>query len=232
MRKTVAIAILTFLSVCVSAQNGEGFNPFTDEDLSILIQDSTVKEVSKFKPVGMLGIRGTYQLNGIKATPDIGAKGVSTYKNISLVYTDYNSLWNMMNNFGFQVAAKYGEYAFTSQWLEDEHVSYAELSLLSHFHFDFSRFRFIAGVGPYAGYRLQTLKEGDSWDQYDNRFDYGLMGGAGFAVIFGRFELQLEGDYQFSLSSFYHMNKYSDEYWLIATPRNILVNLTLFYHLF
>lgn len=232
MRKTVAIAILTFLSVCVSAQNGEGFNPFTDEDLSILIQDSTVKEVSKFRPVGMLGIRGTYQLNGIKATPDIGAKGVSTYKNISLVYTYYNSLWNMMNNFGFQVAAKYGEYAFTSQWLEDEHVSYAELSLLSHFHFDFSRFRFIAGVGPYAGYRLQTLKEGDSWDQYDNRFDYGLMGGAGFAVIFGRFELQLEGDYQFSLSSFYHMNKYSDEYWLIATPRNILVNLTLFYHLF
>lgn len=232
MRKTVAIAILTFLAVCVSAQNGEGFNPFTDEDLSILIQDSTVKEVSKFKPVGMLGIRGTYQLNGIKATPDIGAKGVSTYKNISLVYTYYNSLWNMMNNFGFQVAAKYGEYAFTSQWLEDEHVSYAELSLLSHFHFDFSRFRFIAGVGPYAGYRLQTLKEGDSWDQYDNRFDYGLMGGAGFAVIFGRFELQLEGDYQFSLSSFYHMNKYSDEYWLIATPRNILVNLTLFYHLF
>ncbi|MBR3527179.1 MAG: hypothetical protein IKN88_05325 [Bacteroidales bacterium] len=232
MRKTVALAILTFLSVCVSAQNGEGFNPFTDEDLSILIQDSTVKEVSKFKPVGMLGIRGTYQLNGIKATPDIGAKGVSTYKNISLVYTYYNSLWNMMNNFGFQVAAKYGEYAFTSQWLEDEHVSYAELSLLSHFHFDFSRFRFIAGVGPYAGYRLQTLKEGDSWDQYDNRFDYGLMGGAGFAVIFGRFELQLEGDYQFSLSSFYHMNKYSDEYWLIATPRNILVNLTLFYHLF
>ena len=101
MRKTVALAILTFLSVCVSAQNGEGFNPFTDEDLSILIQDSTVKEVSKFKPVGMLGIRGTYQLNGIKATPDIGAKGVSTYKNISLVYTYYNSLWNMMNNFGF-----------------------------------------------------------------------------------------------------------------------------------
>ena len=232
MRKTVAIAILTFLSVCASAQNGEGFNPFTDEDLSILIQDSTVKEVSKFKPVGILGIRGTYQLNGIKATPDIGAKGVSTYKNISLVYTYYNSLWNMMNNFGFQVAAKYGEYAFTSQWLEDEDVSYAELSLLSHFHFDFSRFRFIAGIGPYAGYRLQTLKEGDSWDQYDNRFDYGLMGGAGFAVIFGRFELQLEGDYQFSLSSFYHMNKYSDEYWLIATPRNILVNLTLFYHLF
>lgn len=232
MRKTVAIAILTFLSVCAFAQNGDGFNPFTEEDLSILIQDSTVKEVSKYKPVGMLGIRGSYQLNGLKATPDIGAKGISTYKNISLVYTYYNSLWNMMNNFGFQIAAKYGEYGFTSQWLEDEYVSYAELSMLSHFHFDFSRFRFIAGIGPYAGYRLKTLKENDSWDQYDNRFDYGLMGGAGFAVIFGRFEIQLEGDYQFSLSSFYHMNKYSDEYWLIATPRNIIVNLTLSYHLF
>ena len=229
MRKTVAIAILTFLSVCVSAQNGEGFNPFTDEDLSILIQDSTVKEVSKFKPVGMLGIRGTYQLNGIKATPDIGAKGVSTYKNISLVYTYYNSLWNMMNNFGFQVAAKYGEYAFTSQWLEDEHVSYAELSLLSHFHFDFSRFRFIAGVGPYAGYRLQTLKEGDSWDQYDNRFDYGLIFGGGAGIMFGPFEFHLAVDYKWGLSSYFHTYYYSDEYWFFAYPRIFMFSGTLYY---
>ncbi|MBR4772776.1 MAG: outer membrane beta-barrel protein [Bacteroidales bacterium] len=232
MRKTVAIILLTFISFCAFAQNGDGFNPFTDEDLSILMQDSTVKEVSTYKPVGMLGIRGSYQLNGLRAQPDIGAKGINTYKNISLVYTYYNSLWNMMPNFGLQVAAKYGEWGFNSKYLESEHVSYAELSMLSHFHFDFSRFRFLIGVGPYAGYRINTLKENDSWDQYDNRFDYGIIGGAGFAVIFGRFELQLEGDYQFSLSSIYHMNKYSDEYWVIATPSNILVNLTLFYHLF
>ncbi|MBP5303108.1 MAG: PorT family protein [Bacteroidales bacterium] len=232
MRKTVAIILLTFLSMTVFAQNGDGFNPFTEEDLSILIQDSTVKEVAKFKPVGMLGVRGSFQINNVSATPDIGATSINTYKNISLVYTYYTSLWNMMNNFGLQIAAKYGEWGFDSEWLESERFSYAELSLMSHFHFDFSRFRFIAGIGPYAGYRLQSLKENDTWDQYDNRFEYGLMGGAGFAVIFSRFELQLEGDYQFSLSSIYHMNKYSDEYWMIATPRNILVNLTLFYHLF
>ena len=232
MRKTLAIVLLTFISLCVSAQNGDGFNPFTEEDLSILMQDSTVKEVSTYKPVSMIGIRGSYQLNGVRSTPDIGATGLNTYKNISLVYTYYNSLWNMMPNFGIQISAKYGEWGFNSKYLEDEHVSYAELSMLSHFHFDFSRFRFIFGIGPYAGYRLKTLKENDSWDQYDNRFDYGLTGGAGFAVIFGRFELQLEGDYQFSLSSIYHVNKYSDEYWLITTPSNILVNLTLFYHLF
>lgn len=232
MRKAAFIVILALMSLCASAQNGEGFNPFTEEELSILIQDSTVKEEARFKPTGMIGIRGSYQINGVSSSPDIGQSGLNTYRNISLVYTYYNSLWNMMNNFGLQVAAKYGEWGFNSSYVESEHLTYAELSMLSHFHFDFSRFRFILGLGPYAGYRLKSLKENDSWDKYDNRFDYGLMGGAGFAVIFGPFELQIEGDYQYSLSSVYHMNKYSDEYWVNLYPRNIVVNLTLFYHLF
>ena len=232
MRKTAVIILLAFASLVASAQNGEGFNPFTQDELSILIQDSTVKEEARFKPVGMLGIRGSYQINNVSSSPDIGQSPLNTYRNISLVYTYYNSLWNMMNNFGFQIAAKYGEWGFNSSYLESEHLTYAELSMLSHFHFDFSRFRFIVGAGPYAGYRLNSLKENDSWDKYDNRFEYGLMGGAGFAVIFGRFELQLEADYQYSLSSIYNMTKYSDEYWVIVTPNNIVLNLTLFYHLF
>ena len=78
MRKTVAIILLTFLSMTVFAQNGDGFNPFTEEDLSILIQDSTVKEVAKFKPVGMLGVRGSFQINNVSATPDIGATSINT----------------------------------------------------------------------------------------------------------------------------------------------------------
>lgn len=232
MRKTAVTIILTILSFTAFAQNGEGFNPFTEDELSILIQDSTVKEQIRFKPTGMLGIRGSYQLNSISSNVDMEDTRLNTYKNISLVYTYYSSLWNMMSNFGIQAAAKYGEWGFNSGYLESEHLNYAELSLLSQFHFDFSRFRFLFGLGPYAGYRLNSLKENDSWDKYDNRFDYGLMGGAGFAVIFGPFELQIEGDYQFSLSSIYNMNKYSDEYWVTVTPRNIVLNLTLFYHLF
>ena len=232
MRRTAAIIILAFLSLGALAQNGEGFNPFTEDDLSILIQDSTVKEQTRFKPTGMIGIRGSYQLNGVNASIDMMETGLNTYKNFSIVYTYYNSLWNMMSNFGIQAAAKYGEWGFDSSYLESEHFNYAELSLLSQFHFDFSRFRFLIGLRPYAGYRLKSLKENDSWDKYDNRFDYGLMGGAGFAVIFGPFELQIEGDYQYSLSSIYNMTKYSDEYWIPVTPRNIVLNLTLFYHLF
>ena len=65
MRKTAVILILTFLSFAAYAQNGDGFNPFTQDELSILIQDSTVKEEIRFKPTGMLGIRGSYQFNGI-----------------------------------------------------------------------------------------------------------------------------------------------------------------------
>jgi len=232
MRKAVTILLSALLAFTAMAQNGEVFNPFSEEDLSILIQDSTAKEQVRHKSTGMIGVRGSYQFNGLSSTPDLEETGIPSYKNISLVYTYYNSLWNMMPNFGVQVAAKYGEWGFDSKYFDSEHFKYAEMSLLSQFHFDFSRFRLLFGIGPYAGYRLESLKENDSWDIYDNRFDYGIMGGAGFAVIFGRFEFQIEGDYQFSLSSIYHMNKYSDEYWVNVTPRNIIINATLFYHLF
>ena len=94
MRKTAVTIILTLLSFTAFAQNGEGFNPFTEDELSILIQDSTVKEQIRFKPTGMLGIRGSYQLNGISSNVDMEDTRLNTYKNISLVYTYYSSLWN------------------------------------------------------------------------------------------------------------------------------------------
>ena len=232
MRKTAIILFLACLSFTLRAQNSDGYNPFTDEELSILLQDSTATRVDRHKPVDMIGVRYSYQINNVSSSPDIGAHPVGTYNNYSLVYTHYTSLWNMMPIFGVQAAAKYGEWAVNSDYLEPEHFKIAELSLLTQVHFDFSRFRFLAQIGPYTGYRLATLKENDSFDKYDNRFDYGLMGGIGFGVMFGRFEFQIEGNYQFSLSSIYHMNKYSDEYWLNTTPRNIVLSATLFYHLF
>ena len=37
------------------------------------------------------------------------------------------------------------------------------------------------------------------WDRYDLRHDYGILAGAGLAVVFKPFEIQIEGNYKYSL---------------------------------
>lgn len=234
MKKITFILLLFFLTFLAYGQNEViDFNPFSEEELAIIMQDSTkIKEVDKFQPSGILGVKYSYQINGVSSTPEMDQRTWNSYKNIGLVYTYYNDLWNMMSNFGTRISLKYCEEGFDCDFLENERFQVVELDLESQFHFDFSRFRLFLNIGPYAGYRLNSLKEDDTWDKYDNRFDYGLIGGAGFGLIFKPFELQIEAGYKYALSSYYHANKFSDEYWLSVTPRNIILSATLFIHLF
>ena len=91
--------------------------------------------------------------------------------------------------------------------------------------------RFLIDLGPYYGYRLDTNREG-GFDQYDIRHDYGIMGGAGIGFVFLKnIELHLEGRYKYSLCSMYHTNKFSDLYWMLAYPRNIIISAGVFYNL-
>ena len=63
--------------------------------------------------------------------------------------------------------------------------------MVSQFKIDFSRFRLLVNAGGYYGYRLSTERE-SGWDRYDLRHDYGILAGAGLAVVFKPFEIQIE----------------------------------------
>ena len=105
-----------------------------------------------------------------------------------------------------------------------------EVPLISKFKLDFSRFRLLLNIGTYGGYRLSTDREG-GFDRYDQRIDYGIIGGGGLAVVFKPVELHLEANYKYSFASMYHTNKLSDIYWIYTYPQNLVFSASLHFHL-
>ncbi len=195
----------------------------------ILAQDITVKPVKKFHSTHMIGVRYGVNLATAKFTPDPNPGSIWCFNNYGIVYTYYNDLWDMLDNFGTQVVAHLNHEGYTAELLPDMEFTVAQLDLLTILRFDINPVRLFANVGPYAGYRIANSRENSSWEAVDNRFDYGLIFGGGAGVMMGPFEFQLEANYKWGLSSYYHTYYYSDEYWLFSYPRVFMFSGTLYY---
>ena len=117
--------------------------------------------------------------------------------------------------------------------------------ILWHIHYNMfnDRFRVFLNAGIWASYNFLPGMKNDEYidgdqvasDPYkpslvrDNPFGYGLLGGIGFNVMFGKWELMLEGRYYFAYGDVLrNENKYP------GNPRrspvdNLSVNLGFFY---
>jgi len=229
MRKFLLTVIL--LAACLVDAKAQDFSFITDlpDDFSTL---DTIPPVKVRNSVHMLGVKYGVNLCTVSSSPPIGENMVLTKNSLSVLYTYYHTLWGYMSNFGLQFGVNYAEEGYGSKYYPQygELYKIVEVPLISQFHIDFSRFRILANLGGYGGYRLSTDRDG-GFDQYDQRYDYGVIGGAGFAVIFKPFELQLEGNYKYSFASMYQPNKISDLYWMLTYPRTIMISASLFVHL-
>ena len=156
-------------------------------------------------------------------TPDMGIKSTNSPFNIAVLYTYYHPLWGAYDFFGLQTGLRYSKYGFVNDEYQFEHfeqtVTFVELPFLSAFHVDLGEhFRILISLGPFVGYRFATTKD-NGFDCFDNRFDYGIVGGAGLAYILGkRIEFHLEGAFHYSLSMLYHPEKMSSSSWIYSYP--------------
>lgn len=191
----------------------------------------TTPQKRRFFNEHMIGVKYGVNLSNVRSTPKIKQSSIITYNNITVDYTFYHVLWDRMANFGLQIGAKYGCEGYKSEYEEyGETCKIVEFPMISQFHLNFSSFRILVDAGPYYGYRLKTDKEG-GFDKYDQRHDYGIVAGAGFAIVLRPVELHLEACYKFSLASMYHTYKFSDLYWLYCYPSNIMFTLGINFHL-
>jgi hypothetical protein len=114
--------------------------------------------------------------------------------------------------------------------------------MLFQFHYDMWNFKIMANVGCYGGYRLaiqrfpgetgwvkDELK--NSFTETDRRWDYGIKGGLGFALVFDPVEIHFQAAYKHSLSSLYEPDHYSEYYYRFAYPSNIIASVGLHFHL-
>lgn len=196
----------------------------------VLRQGVSVKPVKKYHSTHMIGIRYGVNLASAQFSPDVHAGKVWCLNNYGLVYTYYNDLWDMLDNFGTQIIARLNHEGYTAEYgVDDTYYTVAELDMMTNLRFDINPLRIVANVGPYAGYRIGIDRPDAEWHNYDNRFDYGLIFGGGAGLMFGPFEFQLEMNYKWGLSSYLNTFYYSDEYWFFAYPRIFMFSGTLYY---
>lgn len=189
----------------------------------------------------LIGIKYGYSLSGvIFDPPTLGGKFASAPVNISLLYTYYHSMWGQMPYFGIQTGLKYGQEAVKLELEkenEDDKPKYRteryttlELPMISQFRLNFWKMRFLVNLGCYGGYRLTIDREG-GFDKYDKRIDYGLIGGAGIALVFKPVEIHLEGNYKYGFGDYYAKNKYSEDRWTYSNASTIMISLGFYIHL-
>lgn len=125
-------------------------------------------------------------------------------------------------------------------------LTYVQIPLLTHIRFGSDRVKAFVNLGPEVGYmvgnsisanfnyrdissvagyptRYRTNAQLDK--AVDNRFDYGISGGIGMEVIFGRHSMMVEGRYYFGLGNIFSASK-SDYF---SASRGMSIEITAAY---
>lgn len=223
--------LLIFLAFALSALSAAAQDEFIFDLPDDFAQLDTITHPKQFKSIHMVGVSYGVNWSGVSSSPKIGQERILTYNNVGVHYTYYHALWDQLFNFGLQFGVTHGYEGYASANAGfGEICEVVNVPLISQFKLDFSVFRLLINLGTYGGYRLSTDKE-EGFDDKDQRIDYGIIGGAGLAVVFKPFELHIEGNYKYALASMYHTNKMSDIYWIYTYPQNITASVSLHFHL-
>jgi hypothetical protein len=196
---------------------------------------------SEFQPEWAFGANGGITLSKMRLYPEVpqdllmqGSGGI-TVRYLS------------EKHFGIQCELNYSMRGWTEQTDTVTHfneyarsLAYLELPLMTHVYFDLGkRARLVFNIGPQVAYHLneKTLKkeikaEFGDYPEYYNRkvqqkFEYGIGGGAGFEVRTGIGSFILEGRYYFGLSDIFKSSRAD----LQSSAHQVIgIKLTYLYH--
>lgn len=119
-------------------------------------------------------------------------------------------------------------------------LNYVELPIMSHIFFGNNRVRGFVNLGPKFSYFIGDSKKTNITQAIDGvitdhqtleiskRFDYGITGGAGIEIRFGRNSVLLEGRYYFGLGDIFP-NEKKDAFEASAN-QNIGITATYLFH--
>jgi len=176
----------------------------------------------------MVGFKVAYNTSGVNFNPkQEQVKTLTTKENFSIEYIYYHDLWQTMPYFGFQIGLSSQEQGYSIGDIET-HLKVYEMPFVSQFHIDFWQMRLLINLGGFVGYRSE---KSDGFTDTDYKTDYGFIAGAGFAFILKPFELHIEGNYQYSLSSLYDAKRNSSTVLEFAYPHQLLLSAAIYIHL-
>lgn len=257
-RLSLLILFIAASWTTLSAQNVEFADEYTLADIQAMsnaqLDTINVKKKLNINDYTMFGVQYGVGLSQVLWNPTQKQEMVFTPVNFGVTFTKYQKMFGYMPYFGFQAGVFYARegyqfkynqnnnYIYKVEGAEKALIDVVEAPILFQFHYDMWNFKIMANVGCFAGYRLSIqrfpgetgyVKEElmNSFKDTDRRWDYGIKGGIGFALVFDPVEIQFQVAYKHSLSSLYEPDHYSEYYYRFAYPSNIVASVGLNFHL-
>ncbi len=232
---------------------GKLLNEAEDTLTNEFLDSLTIKKNLVVNNYSLIGVQYGVGLSQVSWNPPQEQSMLFVPVNVGITYTKYGQMF-AMPFFAFKAGLFYAKEGYQFEYNEDYDWTYqiegaerailevVEVPLLFQFHYDTWNFKILAEVGCYGGYRLGITrypgKTGyvkpqlqNSFTDTDIRIDYGIKGGAGFALVFDPIEIHFTASYKHSLSSLYEPDHSSKYYYRFAYPSNIIISAGVHFQL-
>ena len=248
MKKIISyiIPLLLLISPAVlTAQENE--LKYTDEYLDSVKINKKVK-VNNYS---LIGVQYGVSLNRMNFSPRMEQSSFFIPEYYGFTYTKYGRMFGMYPYFALQAGLFYGHEGY--KFKADEETGYiqniegaeqaiydiVEIPMLAQFHADMAHFKLMANIGLYGGYRLRIERIGpyvseDMVHKFldtDRRLDYGLQGGAGFALVFSPVEIHFNAMLRYSWGTIYDPDYHSEYYYRFGYPFDLMFTAGVYFQL-
>lgn len=265
MKRTVALILFILACQMLSASDRDSLSvrrkalKDTLEFSSEFLDTVTIRSSKTINDYSLLGVNYGVTFSTTSFNPRKHERGFVIKPNyVSVTYTHFSKLFDMLPICAIVVGAEYGTEGYTFHRYEDgvyannvDGATYCSMKVLeipamAQFHFDFEPVKFMVDLGVYGGYRQSIERSGrelepefqNSFRSYENRFDYGLQGGGGFGIILSPIEIHFNCLVRWAWSSLYQPDYYSPKwhpentvYYRYAYPLDIIATVGIHFQL-
>lgn len=244
------IALLLFISAVAAAAPRKDRQRDTTKYSDTFLDTVQVNNVFVVNDYVLMGFEAGVGFNRMQFNPPYLQKWKYNPEYYEFTVTKYGRLFGYMRYFGIKFGVAYGHEGYLMKANDEGMIAVIEgatdvtydvleVPVLSHFHYDLPHFKIMADVGPYAGYRLNIKRDGpyveddvrDIFLDTDIRFDYGLKGGLGFALVFDPVEFHVNAKVRYSWSRIFEPDYASQYYYRYAYPFDLMVTAGLHFQL-
>ena len=255
MRKLLLMSAMVLCVTLLRAQNDSII--YTAEYLDTVARNTKSEAINDYSLIGVnYGV--TYSTVYFNPTK-MGAAFRFNPHYFSIMYTHYEKMFGYLPYFGLTVGFSHSHEGVTFD--DNPETGYPlgyvdgatnmsietyELPAMMQIHIDSAPTKIMANLGAYVGYRTSISRSGEFMDKeyaakfrdYEYRFDYGIVGGAGIAFMLDPVELHLNVLARWSMQNLYQPDYYNETfhpyntyYYRYANPIDISVSLGVHFQL-
>ena len=242
--------ILTFLLLTLLAAAGARAQHTSEADS--LLREETPAKKALINDYVMIGVNYGVSFSNMYYSPARHNRAWQFMPNyVSVTFTKYSKMFDNIPMFGLVLGVVHGYEGFgfkrdpetgRSQDVdgaEQGTIEVFEIPALAQIHVDFHPGKILANVGVYGGWRNSISRSGpnlepefaNAFRSYENRWEYGFQGGAGFALMFDPIEIHFNALLRWSWSSLYAPDYASKYYYHYAYPLDIIATVGVHYQL-